>query len=247
MAIASSHSNACVDLQQLRQACSRCSLAELCLPVGLSQKDMERLDALVKPSSPLHAGEYLYRVGDPFKSLYAVHSGYFKTYAYDDSGREQVLGFHLPGELMGLGAIYPDHHVANAVALDTATVCRLQYSELSALAAQIPSLQKQLFRLMSKDIRGLQALSGDYTAEERLASFLMSLSSRLHLRGYSAAEFLLAMKRRDIANYLRLATETVSRVFAKFQEDGLISVERREVRILDLPRLSDACHNVPHV
>lgn len=245
MAIASS--NACVDLQQLRQACSRCSLAELCLPVGLSQKDMERLDALVETPAPLHADEHLYRVGDSFESLYAVHSGYFKTYVYDDTGREQVLGFHLPGELMGLGGIYPEHHVANAVALDTATVCRLQYNALSALAAQIPGLQKQLFRLMSKDIRGLQALSGDFTAEERLASFLMSLSSRLHLRGYSATEFLLAMKRRDIANYLRLATETVSRVFARFEEDGLISVERRDVRILDLPRLSDLCHNVPHV
>ncbi len=243
--MATTHANAHIDLQRLRQACSSCSLAELCLPMGLSHEDVERLDALVKPSTPMHAGEHLYRVGDPFEAIYAVRSGYFKTCVNDDTGREQVLGFHLPGELMGLGAIYPDHHEADAIALDTATVCRLQYSDLSALAAQIPSLQKQLFRLMSRDIASSHALSGDFTAEERIAAFLMSLSSRLHLRGYSATEFILAMTRRDIANYLRLAAETISRVLAKFQDDGIISIERRDVCILDPQRLNGLCRNVP--
>lgn len=233
-----------LNLHHLRKACSDCSLTELCLPMGLQRADVEQLSTLVKPSTPLHAGEHVFRIGDMFQAIYAVHSGCFKTYLTDDSGREQVLGFHLPGELMGLGAIYPDRHQVNAMALDTATICRLPYSELSELAVQIPSLQRQLFRLMSKDIVRAQSMSGDFTAEERLAAFLMSLSQRLHMRGYSATEFILCMTRRDIANYLRLATETVSRVFAKFQDEELIHVERRNMRIVDVKRLEDMCRNV---
>ena len=236
-----------LDLQHLRQACSKCSLADLCLPHGLSQDDTQRLDTLVQASAPLHAGQHLFRVGDAFQALYAVHSGYFKTYATDDTGREQVLGFHLPGELMGLGAIYPNQHPVNAVALDTATVCRLPYNDLAGLAAQMPSLQRQLLRLMSKGIAGSQALSGDFTAEERLAAFLMSLSHRLQQRGYSPTEFILAMTRRDIANYLRLATETVSRTLAQFEAEGLITVERRSLRILEPDKLGRLCHNVPQI
>jgi len=202
---------------------------------------------LVQTSAPMHVGQHLFRVGDAFQAIYAVRSGYFKTYATDDTGREQVLGFHLPGELMGLGAIYPNQHQVNAVALDTATVCRLPYNDLAGLATQMPSLQRQLLRLMSKGITGSQALSGDFTAEERLAAFLMSLSQRLQQRGYSPTEFNLAMTRRDIANYLRLATETVSRTLAQFQDDGLLAVERRNLRLLDLERLGQLCHNVPQI
>lgn len=245
MAVASTGNR--LDLQHLHQACSKCSLAELCLPHGLSHEDTERLDTLVQTSAPLHAGQHLFRVGDAFQAIYAVHSGYFKTYATDDIGREQVLGFHLPGELMGLGAIYPNQHQVNAVALDTSTVCRLPYNDLAGLAAQMSSLQHQLLRLMSKGIVGSQALSGDFTAEERLAAFLMSLSQRLQQRGYSSTEFILAMTRRDIANYLRLATETVSRTLAQFQDDGLIAVERRNLRILDSDKLGRLCHNVPQL
>lgn len=236
-----------IDLHALRKTCSSCSLSELCLPMGLSADDMERLDALVQSSLPLHADEHLFRVGDPFQAIYAVHSGCFKTYVVDDTGREHVLGFHLPGELMGLAGIYPRRHQVNALALDTSTVCKLSFNEISTLSMQVPGLQAQLFRLMSKDIGTSNALSGDYTAEERLAAFLMSISRRFHMRGYSATEFMLRMTRRDIANYLRLATETVSRVLAKFQDDGLISVDRREVKILDMGRLGGMCSSVPQL
>lgn len=239
-----SEPSAHIDLQHLRKACSECSLADLCLPMGLDQVDIESLSSLVKPSPPLHTGEHVFRTGDMFQAIYAVHSGCFKTYLTDDAGREQVLGFHLPGELMGLAAIYPDRHQANAMALNTASVCRLPYNELSALAMQIPGLQKQLLRLLSKDIVRTQAVSGDFTAEERLAAFLMSMSHRLYIRGYSATEYLLCMTRRDIANYLRLATETVSRVFAKFQGDKLIHVDRRGMKILDAKQLEYICRNV---
>jgi len=230
----------------LRKACSECTLAELCLPMGLEQDDMERLDAVVEQLGPFHDGDHLYRVGDEFRSLYAVRSGQYKTYLVDESGREQVLGFHLPGELIGLDAIYPDRHQCNAVALDTATVCRVSYDDITALSQRVPGLQRQMFRLMSRDIGSAQALGGDYSAEERLAGFLLNLSDRLRARGYSPQHFVLAMPRRDIANYLRLAPETVSRVFKRFQRQGLIGLERREVRLLDMARVQELARCVPH-
>lgn len=231
--------------QRLRKVCSNCSLSELCLPMGLDRIDVERLDSVVAPEGPLHNGDHLYRAGDRFQAIYAVRSGYLKTYVVDDTGREQVLGFHLPGELVGLDAIYPARHQCNAMALDTATVCKLPYDQLSDLAGHIPSLQKQMFRLLSKDIHAGHVQSGDFTAEERLAGFLLSMSARLKQRGYSSTHFILAMPRRDIANYLRLATETVSRVFKRFQDDKLIAVERREIRLLDVPRLEEMCRAMP--
>lgn len=218
-----------------------CSLQELCLPRGLYGRDLERLDALVEHQGPYHEGDHLFRIGDKFGAIYAVRAGSYKSYTVDSEGREHVLGFHLPGELLGLDAIYPGHHVCNALALDTATVCVLPYAQLSALASQISGLFIQIMRLMSKDIADTATLAGDFTAEERLAAFLVGLSERFRLRGYSPHEFNLAMSRRDIANYLRLATETVSRVFARFEKDGLIAVDRRAIRLLELQRLQTLC------
>ena len=218
-------------------ACSKCSLARLCLPHNLDQTAMEQLEDLVERSEPLHEGDHLYRVGDNFDAIYAVRSGSFKTYTVDTEGREHVIGFHLPGELMGLKAIYPQRHITNAIALDTATVCVMPYSDFSALAMRIPGLQTQLVRLMSRDLADAVTLAGDFTAEERLAAFLTGLSRRFVERGFSSREFNLTMSRRDIANYLRLAPETVSRVFARFEKDRLISVERRAVSLLDPEKL----------
>ena len=216
----------------VQAACSNCSLAHLCLPTGLGHDDLERMDGLVERSAPLHEGDHLYRVGDSFDAVYAVRSGTFKIYTVDAEGREHVLGFHLPGELMGLKAIYPKRHITNAMALDTATVCRLPYEGLSDMAMHIPGLQSQLVRLMSKDLTEAVTLAGDFTAEERLAAFLTGLSRRYVERGFSATEFNLTMSRRDVANYLRLAPETVSRVFARFEKDQLIAVDRRAVTLL---------------
>lgn len=223
--------------QAVQAACSNCSLAHLCLPTGLVHAELERMDGLVTRSNPLHEGDHLYRVGDAFDAVYAVRSGTFKSYTVDTEGREHVLGFHLPGELMGLKAIYPHRHITNTVALDTATVCVLPYAELSSLAASIPGLQGQLVRLMSKDLAEAVTLAGDFTAEERLAAFITGLSRRYSQRGFSDREFNLTMSRRDMANYLRLAPETVSRVFARFEKDGLIAVDRRTVTLLDPDKL----------
>ena len=232
-----------IDLHQVKHRCATCSLAELCLPLGLTREDVGKLERLIEPRGPLHADDHLFRVGDPFRAIFAVRSGYFKTYLVDDAGREQVLGFHLPGELMGLDAIYPEHHQCNAVALDTAAVCELPFRSVETLAGTIPSLQRSMFRLMSKELGESHALAGDLSAEERLAQFLLSLANRLKARGYSDTRLTLAMPRRDIANFLALATETVSRVFTRFEKDGLIHVDRREVTLLDLDRLNALCRH----
>jgi CRP/FNR family transcriptional regulator, anaerobic regulatory protein len=221
----------------VQAACSSCSLAHLCLPTSLGHDDLERMDGLVHRSEPMHEGDHLYRIGDAFDAVYAVRSGTFKTYTVDTEGREHVLGFHLPGELMGLKAIYPHRHITNAMALDTATICVLPFTELSTMAASIPGLQSQLVRLMSRDLAEAVTLAGDFTAEERLAAFLAGLSRRYAERGFSASEFNLTMSRRDMANYLRLAPETVSRVFARFENDRLIAVDRRSVTLLQPEKL----------
>lgn len=218
-------------------ACSKCSLAQLCLPTGLGHDDLERMDELVTRSEPMHEGDHLFRVGDAFDTVFAVRSGSFKTYTVDTEGREHVLGFHLPGELMGLKAIYPKRHFASAMALDTATVCKLPFDQLSELAHKLPGLQDQMMRLMSKDLADAVVLAGDFTAEERLAAFLTGLSRRYAQRGFSAHEFNLTMSRRDVANYLRLAPETVSRVFARFEKDRLIAVDRRSISLLAADKL----------
>jgi CRP/FNR family transcriptional regulator len=232
-----------IDLKLVKNRCATCSLAELCLPLGLSKDDVGKLERLIEPRAPLHADDHLYRVGDPFRAIYAVRAGYLKTYLVDDAGREQVLGFHLPGELVGLDAIYPERHQCNAVALDTASVCELPFHEVEALAGTIPTLQHSLFRLMSKELGDSHHFAGDLSAEERLAAFLLSLANRLKARGYSETRLTLAMPRRDIANYLALATETVSRVFTRFEKDGLIHVDRREVTLLDLERMAALCRH----
>lgn len=227
-----------LSLYQLRRTCGTCSLSELCLPMGLQRDDMQRLEELVKPRGPVGEGEHLFRIGDPLRVLYAVRGGFFKTYVVESSGREQVLGFHLPGELIGLDAIWPEKHQCNAVALNTASVCELPYSQITDLGRQVPGLQHSLLRLLSKELALSHSLAGDFTAEERIAGFLLSLSSRMKLRGYSETHLTLAMSRRDLANYLRLATETVSRVFSRFEKDGLLTVDRREVALRDPRKLA---------
>jgi CRP/FNR family transcriptional regulator len=230
------------NLYQLRRTCGTCSLAELCLPMGLPHDDMRRLETLITPRGPIGEGEHLFRIGNPLRALFAVRGGFFKTYVIEATGREQVLGFHLPGELIGLDAIWPEKHQCNAVALSTASVCELPYGAITDLSQQVPGLQQSMLRLLSKELALSHSLAADFTAEERVAGFLVSLSSRLKVRGHSETQLTLAMSRRDLANYLRLATETVSRVFSRFEQDGLIAVDRREVTLRDPARLGKIGH-----
>lgn len=208
--------------------------------MGLTPEDVERLDDIVKRTRPLHRGDLLFRNGDRFRSLYVVKTGSLKTYAPSAEGGEQVLGFHLPGEIVGLDAIDKDAHACSAKVLETSAICEVPFSRLEELTAAIPSLQHQMFRLLSKEIghdTDMLLLLGKKNAEERLSSFLLSLSRRLGKRGLSPTDFYLSMSRHEISNYLGLAVETVSRLFTRFQDDGLMRVDRKHIELYDLDGL----------
>lgn len=232
--------NKVVDLARIKASCANCSLAELCLPYGLETADLERLEGIIRRDRPISRGEHLFHVGDNFYALYAVRSGSVKTYVPTESGEEQVLGFNLPGELLGFDAIETERHTCAAIALESTTVCELPFGELLDLCSSIPGLQHQLNRFIGRVItkdHWTLLLLGKKSAEERMAAFLVSLSSRFKQRGFSASEFHLSMSRHDISDYLGLAVETVSRLFARFQDEGLITVDKRFVHIHDLGRL----------
>ena len=213
--------------------CTTCAFSHACLSQGMDKGSLRDLHVLVEHVGPFHAGEHIFREGDPFEAIAAVRAGTVKTYVIDRDGREHVLGFHLPGEVIGLNAIDAEHYPCNAVALDTVMLCRFSFPKIAVLAARLPGLQAQLFRLLSRDIGRAALLAGDWSADQRMAAFLIGLSRRLAARGFSPNRFQLTMARTDIANYLRLAPETVSRVLKRFQQDGLLGVDRREVELLD--------------
>jgi CRP/FNR family transcriptional regulator len=229
-----------ISFETIRVACKNCTLTDLCLPMGLAPEDIERLDNIVKRSRPLHRGDYLFRNGERFRSLYVVKTGSVKTYAPSAEGGEQVLGFHLPGEIIGLDAIEKDAHVCSARVLETSAICEVPFARFEELSSSIPSLQHQMYRLLSKEIghdTEMLMLLGKKSAEERLAAFLVSMSRRLHARGLSATDFYLSMSRHEIGNYLGLAVETVSRLFTRFQDEGLLNVDRKHIQLLDLDAL----------
>lgn len=213
--------------------CSTCAFSQACLDQGMDKSALLDLHVLVEHVGPFHPGEHVFREGDPFEAIAAVRAGTVKTYVIDQDGREHVLGFHLPGEVIGLNAIDGDHYPCNAVALDTVMLCRFSFPKIAVLAARLPGLQRQLFRLLSRDIGRAALLAGDWSADQRMAAFIVGLSRRLAARGFSPNRFQLTMARTDIANYLRLAPETVSRVLKRFQQDGLLTVDRRELELTD--------------
>lgn len=224
--------------------CSTCAFSAACLDSGYDKSHLRDLHVLVEHTGPFREGEHLFREGDAFNAIAAVRAGTVKTYVMDASGREQVQGFFLPGEVIGLNAISQARYPCNAVALDSVMLCRFSFPTMAALATRMPGLQQQLFRLLSQDIGKAALLAGNYSADERMAAFLISLSRRYAARGFSANRFLLTMTRTDIANYLRLASESVSRVFRRFQDDGLIRVDRREIELLGRARLEELAQSV---
>ncbi len=229
-----------ISFETIRVACKNCALTTLCLPLGLCPEDVERLDIIVKRAKPLHRGDFVFRVGDRFKSLFVVKTGSVKTFSPSPDGGEQVLGFHLPGELVGLDAIERNIHACSARVLETSAICEIPYNRLEELTAAMPSLQRQMYRLLSKEIAHdteMLLLLGKKSADERLAAFVISMSHRLQKRGLSATDFHLSMSRHEIGNYLGLAVETVSRLFTRFQDDGLMKVDRKHLTILDMTGL----------
>ena len=209
------------------------------MPVGLNPTDMQRLDTVVSIRRRLKQGDQLFSNGDPFTSLYAIRIGFFKTSVSSEDGREQVTGFQMAGEIMGLDGIVSDRHSCNAIALEDAEVCVIPFASIEELSRDFPVLQHHVHKIMSREIvreNGVMMLLGNMRAEERLAAFLLNLVQRLHARGFSESE----MTREEIGSYLGLKLETVSRAFSRFSEDGIIEVKQRYVRILD----SDALKKV---
>lgn len=231
-----------IDVNHLKVSCSQCNLRELCFPHGMAEKDLANMDAVVDQPKPIHKNDFLYRDGETAAAIYAVRSGCVKTMTESANGEEQIVGFHFAGEILGLDGFVDGAHTCNAQALETSSVCELPLDQLEDLCHKIPGLLKQMRRIMGKEVSADHKqllLLGKMTAEERLASFLLSLSSRMAERNWKENEFNLAMPRQDIANYLGMAVETVSRLFASFQSENIIDVDRRHITILDMPRLKD--------
>ena len=224
--------------------CSTCAFSTACLERGYDKGRLRDLHVLVEHVGPFEEGAHLFREGDRFNAIAAIRAGTVKTYVTDLEGREQVQGFFLPGEVIGLSAISQSRYPCNAVALETVLLCWFSFPRMATLASQMPGLQQQLFRLLSADIGKASLLAGDFRAEERMAALLLNLSERYASVGLSATRIRLTMPRTDIANYIRLAPETVSRILKRFQQKRLIAVERREVELLDRQRLREIAHNV---
>lgn len=224
-----------ISVSGLRVACSNCNLRELCLPLGLSLKDIERLEELVATRKRVKRGDALFRAGDRFESLYAIRLGFLKSTVMSSDGREQVTGFHMAGELVGLDGISTESHTCDTVALEDTEVCVIPYERLEEVAGAMPVLGNHFHKVMSREIvreHGVMLLLGSMHAEERLAAFLLNLSQRFEARGYSRTEFVLRMTRAEIGSFLGLKLETVSRVLSRFSHEGLIEVNQKHVRIM---------------
>ena len=226
--------------------CSTCSLSSLCLPIALDSTDLDSLDKIIKRGRPIQKGEMLFKQGDNFNAVYAIRTGAIKTFTVAPSGEEQITGFNLASEIVGLSGYSQDVYPLSAKALETTTVCELPLERLESLCDELPGLRKQVMRNMSGEIRQDQQMMlqlSKRSADERLAYFLLELSSRFERRGFSPKAFRLSMSRVDISNYLGLAVETVSRIFTRFQKNGLIATEGKEVTLTDIGELSALAGN----
>lgn len=231
-----------VDIGRLRASCMACALSQLCLPAGIDGDELRRLDAVIQSRRPLERGSTLFHDGMTFQHLFVVRSGTFKTYSETESGDIQVLGFHLPGEIIGFDALSTDVHRCTAEALEHATVCEIPFDLVQEIATQVPGFGRQLLRVASREVvkdHEHLMMMGRKQAQERLAIFLRSLSDRHRRLQHIHDSFVLSMSRQDIASYLGLVVETVSRLFTRFEEQGILTVERKNVHIRDFARLAE--------
>jgi CRP/FNR family transcriptional regulator len=223
-------------------SCGNCRLSAICLPLALEGDDIEQLDNIIQRSKPIQKNQHLYREGDNFQSVFAVRSGTLKAYKTTDDGREQVTGFYFPGEILGMDGISNNTHASSAKSLETAAVCEIPFTSLEKLSTLMPNLQRHFFQLMSREItedQQLITLLSKNSADERVASLMLSISTRNARRKLSATQFRLPMSRVDIGNYLGLTVETVSRVFSRMQKLELLRVDNKEIEILDAAGLQE--------
>ena len=232
--------NKALNIKAFKASCSTCSLSELCFPHGMDSDGLDQLEKVVNRTNITKSGEYLYREGDPCKAIYAVKSGSIKTTKQNEAGESQIVSFHLPGELLGFDGFATDKHGCTAQLLETSSVCELPLESLETLCRTLPSLQHQMRRIMGLEVQSdhdLLLLLGKMNADEKLATFLLNMSSRMKQRHWKELEFNLTMPRQDIANYLGLAVETVSRLVTQFHEKGYIDIDKRKIKITNLAGL----------
>ena len=212
------------------------------MPLGLTPAELDRVDDVVASRRKVKRGSTLFRTGEKFTSLFAIRTGFFKTSVVSEDGKDQVTGFQMAGEILGLDGIVNDHHTCEAVALEDAEVCIMPFDRVEELSREVVSLQRHVHKIMSREIvreHGVMLLLGSMRAEERLAAFLLNLVQRLNARGFSQTELVLRMTREEIGSYLGLKLETVSRTFSKFVDDGIVEVKQRHIRILNAEMLKD--------
>lgn len=242
IAVTSLQTSPQISAHTIKVACSNCNLRELCMPLGLSAAELDRIDDVVASRRKIKRGETLFRNGEKFTSLFAIRTGFFKTCVASEDGRDQVTGFQMAGEVIGLDGIVHDHHTCDAVALEDAEVCVMPFDRIEELSREVNALQRHVHKIMSREIvreNGVMLLLGSMRAEERVAAFLLNLVQRLHARGFSQSELILRMTREEIGSYLGLKLETVSRTFSKFADDGIVEVKQRHVRIRNTEALRD--------
>ena len=235
-----------MNLHSIKVACSSCNMRELCMPQGLSDQELQRIDDMIGVRRKVKRNEMLFRNGERFNALYAIRTGFFKTSVATEDGRDQVTGFQMAGEIMGLDGIVSDFHSCDAIALEDAEVCVMPFDKIESLSREVSSLQHHVHKIMSREIvreHGVMLLLGSMRAEERLAAFLLNLVQRLHARGFSQTELVLRMTREEIGSYLGLKLETVSRTFSKFVEEGIVEVKQRHVRIVNADALQQLVNN----
>jgi CRP/FNR family transcriptional regulator len=233
-------SKSCPGTQHIK--CQNCSISELCLPFSLNEQELTSLDDIIDRKRPIHKGDKIFHDGQELHALFAIRSGTFKTFTVSEQGEEQITGFHLAGDLLGFDAIAESNHPSFAQALETSMVCEIPYHNLDQLSDTMPKLKKQVLRLMSNEIKTDQAmltLLNRKNAEQRVATFLVSLSERYHSRGLSSSEFRLTMTRSEIGNYIGLTVETISRLLNRFHKNDLIKVDGKLIEILDIDALTD--------
>ena len=234
-----------LNFKSYRISCDKCRLNHVCIAAGLNAAELRDLDRLVERPLPLHGGKHIYRQSDVFNHLYVIRSGSVKNYTDTRNGTEHVLGFTLPGEMLTLDVMAQGSYYSSAITLETTSICKLPFEALESLCLRIPRLQKNLFNIAAREIaavRNLQLLMSQRSSEERLAVFLLNLSTHREKFGYSGNSLYLSMARHDIANYLGLACETVSRIFTKFSSEGTLEVRKRYIQINDYDRLLAAAN-----
>lgn len=232
--------SATISVSALKASCSACSMHQLCLPMGLGEADIHKLDEIIGRRRKVPKDTLLYRMGDPFANLYAIRLGHFKTYQVSPSGDQLITGFQMAGELLGMDAISTEQHHCDAMALEDSEVCEIPFARLEELFGTIPTLLHHFHRIMSQEItreQNVMLLLGNMRAEQRFAAFLVNLSSRYAARGYSPAIFQLRMSREEIGNYLGLTIESISRLLSRLKKQGLIRVANREIELIDPVRL----------